>query len=392
MYINIKRGDAGFPAYVMDSYSLASEFLKIFGLLGLLIVSAVVLVRFRKGLLKPGGPELYLQVVDSLPLGGERAICIIRAGQSYLLIGLAGSSISFLKEIPQSDFDNLPQPENRHNLPNGTKSGFISRFTRKISQRTCRLDIRKTFMCLALAIFFACCFQQCVWAAPDNIIPNIDIRIDGESGQGGLLNALGILGILTVLTLAPAILILTTSFTRIAIVFSFLRAGMGTQQTPPNQVLIGLALLLTFFIMTPTWGQINELAVTPYMSGEITAQEAISLGQEPVKEFMLRQTRERDLALFIEMGQTEMPSAPEEMPFIQIVPAFAISELKTAFEMGFILFLPFLVIDMVVASTLMSMGMLMLPPVLISLPFKLLLFVLVDGWNLITRSLIGSFR
>ncbi len=167
---------------------------------------------------------------------------------------------------------------------------------------------------------------------------------------------------------------------------------MGTQQTPPNQVLIGLALLLTFFIMTPTWGQINEAAVTPYMSGEITAQELISLGQEPVKEFMLKQTRENDLALFIEMGQAEIPSTPEEMSLTQIVPAFAISELKTAFEMGFILFLPFLVIDMVVASTLMSMGMLMLPPVLISLPFKLLLFVLVDGWNLITKSLIGSFR
>lgn len=376
----------------MDSYSLTSEFLKIFGFLGLIMISAILLVRFRKGRLKPGGPNLYLQIIDSLPLGGERAICIIRVGQSYLLIGLAGNSISLLKEIPQTDFNDLPEPENRQDLPNGTKTGFISRFTREISRRACRLDIRKIFMCIALVIFFACCLQQYVLAAPDNIIPNIDIRIDGESGQGGLLNALGILAILTVLTLAPAILILTTSFTRIAIVFSFLRAGMGTQQTPPNQVLIGLALLLTFFIMTPTWGQINEAAVTPYMSGEITAQEAISLGQEPVKEFMLKQTRENDLALFIEMGQAEIPSTPEEMSLTQIVPAFAISELKTAFEMGFILFLPFLVIDMVVASTLMSMGMLMLPPVLISLPFKLLLFVLVDGWNLITKSLIGSFR
>ena len=148
-----------------------------------------------------------------------------------------------------------------------------------------------------------------------------------QIGLGCLLytSALGILAILTVLTLAPAILILTTSFTRIAIVFSFLRAGMGTQQTPPNQVLIGLALLLTFFIMTPTWGQINEAAVTPYMSGEITAQEAISLGQEPVKEFMLKQTRENDLALFIEMGQAEIPSTPEEMSLTQIVPAFALS-------------------------------------------------------------------
>lgn len=245
---------------------------------------------------------------------------------------------------------------------------------------------------LILGALLAGCAQSYAFAAPTGIIPSIDLKIDGDSGQGGLLNAIGILAVLTVLTLAPAILILTTSFTRTVIVFSFLRAGLGTQQTPPNQVLIGLALLLTFFIMAPTWGQVNEVAITPYTSGDISAQEAILRGQEPLKEFMLKQTREKDLALFIEIGQSETPSSPEEVSFVQIVPAFAISELKTAFEMGFILFLPFLVIDMVVASTLMSMGMLMLPPVLISLPFKLLLFVLVDGWSLVTRSLIGSFR
>ncbi|HOA71209.1 MAG TPA: flagellar type III secretion system pore protein FliP [Bacillota bacterium] len=229
-------------------------------------------------------------------------------------------------------------------------------------------------------------------AAPETIIPNIDIRIDGETGQGGLLNAIGILAVLTVLSLAPAILILTTSFTRIVIVFSFLRTGLGTQQTPPNQVLIGLALLLTFFIMAPTWNQVNQVAIVPYMEGSISAYEALTLAQEPVKQFMLRQTRQKDLALFVELGGDGEVESPEELSLIQVVPAFAMSELKTAFEMGFILYLPFLVIDMVVASTLMSMGMLMLPPVLISLPFKLLLFVLVDGWGLVTRSLIGSFR
>jgi flagellar biosynthetic protein FliP len=229
-------------------------------------------------------------------------------------------------------------------------------------------------------------------AAPENLIPNIDIRIDGETGQGGLLNAIGILAVLTVLALAPAILILTTSFTRIVIVFSFLRTGLGTQQTPPNQVLIGLALLLTFFVMAPTWNEVNQVAIAPYIDGTLTAQEALALGQEPLKQFMLRQTREKDLALFVELRQGGEAYSPEDLSMIQVVPAFAMSELKTAFEMGFILYLPFLVIDMVVASTLMSMGMLMLPPVLISLPFKLLLFVLVDGWGLVARSLIGSFR
>ncbi|HOB29996.1 MAG TPA: flagellar type III secretion system pore protein FliP [Bacillota bacterium] len=230
------------------------------------------------------------------------------------------------------------------------------------------------------------------FAASGTIVPDINITVDGQSESGGLITSLRILAALTVLTLAPAILILTTSFTRIVVVFSFLRAGLGTQQTPPNQVLIGLALLLTFFIMTPTWGEINEAAIAPYMEGEISAEEALDRGQQPVLNFMLRQTRKKDLELFAVIGESETPLNPEDMSLVQIVPAFAISELKTAFEIGFLLFLPFLVIDMVIASTLMSMGMLMLPPVLISLPFKILLFVLVDGWGLLTRSLISGFR
>ncbi|HHW27721.1 MAG TPA: flagellar type III secretion system pore protein FliP [Firmicutes bacterium] len=197
---------------------------------------------------------------------------------------------------------------------------------------------------------------------------------------------------LTVLTLAPAILILTTCFTRIVVVFSFLRSGLGTQQTPPNQVLVGIALLLTFFVMAPTWGVVNKVAIAPYIAGEIDLAGAIDRASGPIKEFMLKETRENDLALFVQMGSETPPESSEDLSLLQVVPAFAISELRTAFEMGFMLYLPFLVVDMVISSTLMSMGMLMLPPVLISLPFKILLFILVDGWGLITKSLIASFR
>jgi flagellar biosynthetic protein FliP len=197
---------------------------------------------------------------------------------------------------------------------------------------------------------------------------------------------------LTILTLAPAILILTTSFTRIVIVFSFLRSALGTQQAPPNQVLIGLSLILTFFIMTPTWNAAYQSAIAPYIAGEINTQEAINRASGPLKEFMLKETREKDLAVFAALNGDQVPQSPQDLSVFQVAPAFCISELRTAFEMGFMLYLPFLVVDMVVASTLMSMGMLMLPPVLISLPFKLLLFILVDGWGLITKSLVAGFR
>ena len=200
-----------------------------------------------------------------------------------------------------------------------------------------------------------------------------------------------LLVILTVLSLAPAFLILTTSFTRIIIVLSFLRNSMGTQQNPPNQLLIGLAIFLTFFIMNPVYTQIMEDSVGPYLEEEISQEEAIDIAVEPMKEFMLRQTREKDLALFLRAAGEENVMEPMDLSLTTIVPAFAISELKTAFSIGFILFIPFLVIDMTVASILMSMGMFMLPPVMISLPFKVLLFILVDGWHLVIEQLLMSF-
>lgn len=197
--------------------------------------------------------------------------------------------------------------------------------------------------------------------------------------------------LLTVLSLAPSILILMTCFTRILIVLSFVRTSLATQQMPPNQVLIGLALFMTFFVMAPTFSQINEEALQPLFNEEISLDEAYTNASTPLKEFMSEHTRQKDLALFMNYAEIEQPETVEEIPLTTLVPAFAISELKTAFQMGFMIFVPFLVIDMAVASVLMSMGMMMLPPVMISLPFKILLFVLVDGWYLITHSLLDGF-
>lgn len=198
--------------------------------------------------------------------------------------------------------------------------------------------------------------------------------------------------LLTVLSLAPAILVLMTCFTRIVVVLSFVRTSLATQQMPPNQVLIGLALFLTFFVMAPVFSDVNENAIKPLRSGELTAEEAFAEGTKPMKEFMAKYTRQKDLALFMNYSQMERPESIEDIPLTVLVPAFVISELKTAFEIGFMIFIPFLIIDMVVASVLMSMGMLMLPPIMISLPFKILLFVLVDGWYLIVQSLLLSYQ
>ncbi|WP_188614561.1 flagellar type III secretion system pore protein FliP [Lysinibacillus alkalisoli] len=198
--------------------------------------------------------------------------------------------------------------------------------------------------------------------------------------------------LLTVLSLAPSILILMTSFTRIVIILSFVRTALATQQMPPNQVIVGLALFLTFFIMTPTFTEVNKEALQPLFADEISLDEAYDKASLPFKEFMSSHTRQKDLELFLNYnGVEEMPTTVEELPLTMLVPAFALSEIKTAFQIGFMIFIPFLVIDMIVASTLMSMGMMMLPPVMISLPFKILLFVLVDGWYLVMKSILQSF-
>lgn len=205
-------------------------------------------------------------------------------------------------------------------------------------------------------------------------------------------SAVEVFFLITLLSLLPAILVMFTSFTRIVVVLSLLRQALGGQQIPPNPVIIGLSLFLTLFVMSPTVDVVMRDAINPYIKKEITIQEAIKKAEPSVKGFMLRQTREKDIALFLKIAKEKPPERPDELPMRIVVPAFAISELKTAFEIGFLIFLPFLIIDMVVSSILLSMGMMMLPPVMISLPFKLLLFVLVDGWNLVVGSVVRSFQ
>lgn len=220
----------------------------------------------------------------------------------------------------------------------------------------------------------------------------ISLSLGGADGGARLDTAVEIVLLMTLLSLAPAVLVLLTSFTRIVIVLGFLRQALGTNQMPSNQIIIGLALFLTVVIMGPVFQRVNEEALQPYLDEQIGQQEAFDLAAAPIKGFMLEQVREKDVSLFLELTGREAPETPEELPLLVVIPSFVLGELKMAFQIGFVLFLPFLIIDMVVASVLMSMGMMMLPPVLISLPFKVLLFVLVDGWYLIVRSLVSAFQ
>ena len=226
-----------------------------------------------------------------------------------------------------------------------------------------------------------------------SLLPNVNISVDGKQATAkDYVSDIKLLILMTILTLLPSFLIMMTSFTRIVVTFSFLKSAIGAQQAIPNQILIGLALFLTIFIMKPVYTEINTNAFQPYMESKISQEEAIERGSKPLRTFMLKQTREKDLKLFLEAGKYDQSKLTKDnIPMSVVVPAFAISELKTAFEIGFLIYLPFLVIDMVVASVLMSMGMFMLPPAMVSLPFKLLLFVMVDGWYLLVKTLVASF-
>ncbi len=238
----------------------------------------------------------------------------------------------------------------------------------------------------ALAIAIPCFAQNGI------SVPKINIGVGKANSPEEVSSSLQILLVMTVLSLAPALLIMLTSFTRIIIILSFTRTAIGSPQVPPNTVLVGLALFLTFFTMSPVMQKINQSAFRPYMEHKISFQSATNNAAAPLKEFMLRQTRTKDIMLFVNLSKSERPRIKSDLSMAVIVPAFLISELKTAFTIGFVIFIPFLVIDMVVSVTLMSMGMMMLPPMMVSMPFKILLFVLVDGWHLIVRSIALSFH
>lgn len=249
---------------------------------------------------------------------------------------------------------------------------------------------RQAVIIFLLLIFFSLLVAPAM--AQKLEIPGVKVDFSDADSRQGVARSMQILIIITILSLAPTILVMMTSFTRIVIVLSFLRHALGTQQIPPTQLLISFALFLTFFTMLPTVNMVNNNAVKPYMEGKISQEEAISSGQAPIRNFMLRQTRRKDLELFVYASGQPRPRNKENIPIMVLIPSFVLSELRTGFIMGFTLFITFLVIDMVVASILMSMGMFMLPPMMISLPLKIMLFVLVDGWYLVVKSLITSFR
>jgi flagellar biosynthetic protein FliP len=222
-------------------------------------------------------------------------------------------------------------------------------------------------------------------------LPKLDVQIGSSDNPQDVSVTLQILLLMTILALAPSIMIMTTAYLRIIIVFHFLKSALGTQQMPPGQLLAGVALFVTFFVMAPTWNKVNEEALKPLMDEKITTEEAYNKGIEPIREFMFRNVRDEDLGLFISLANMKRPDNRTELPTYIVIPAFVISELRTGFIIGFFLFIPFLMVDMIISSILMSMGMMMLPPMLVSLPFKILLFILVDGWNLIIGSVVRSF-
>ena len=226
---------------------------------------------------------------------------------------------------------------------------------------------------------------------PSIPIPKIDFNVGTSSNPQEVSSTLQLLLLLTILSLAPSILIMTTSFLRLIIVFHFLRQALGTMQMPPNQLLAGIAMFVTFFIMSPTINKVNDTALQPYLNNEISVDTAYTRGIKPVREFMFRNVRDEDLELFMSLSSEAQPEKREDLSTMTLIPAFVLSELRAGFVIGFFLFIPFLMIDMIVGSILMSMGMMMLPPMLVSLPFKILLFILVDGWNLIVGSLVRSF-
>ncbi|MBD3297071.1 MAG: flagellar type III secretion system pore protein FliP [candidate division Zixibacteria bacterium] len=248
--------------------------------------------------------------------------------------------------------------------------------------------IRRYHLPLVLALLLVICVAS---SAAAQGLPKVSIGIEDSDSPSDLSVTLKIILLLTILSLAPSIVITMTSFTRIIVVLSFLKHALGTQQMPPAQLLVGLALILSFFIMAPVFSQAYEEGIKPYTEGTIDRDQAYERGIEPIREFMLKQTREKDLALFVRLAGLEKPTTHADVPLRALLPGFVISELRVAFQIGFVLFIPFLIIDMVVASVLMSMGMLMLPPIMVAMPFKILLFVLVDGWYLVVQSLVGSF-
>ncbi len=351
------------------------ELIKITVALLIVLGSLYLLLRYLKQRVLPH--KGMVEIVQYQPFGPKKGIAVVKVLKEYLVVGIADENISLLTKPNPADVEEaIKQASSVERQASSVKGQGLRFVLKKFFTRFTLYALRFTlFVCLLPSLSFAAAAQP-----------------PAGGGILGLTTPLELLLFLTLLSILPAILVMTTCFTRIVVVLGFLRQALGTPQVPPTQVIIGLALFITLFVMSPVVDKIYIDAYQPYTKKQINAEEALNRAGVPLKEFMLKQTREKDLALFLKMSKAERPATPMDLSLRVVIPAFAIGELKRAFEIGFLIFLPFLVIDMVVASVLLSMGMMMLPPIMVSMPFKLLLFVLVDGWQLLIGSLVGSFR
>ena len=368
-----------------------------------------------------------LQIVESIRVGNNKFIAIVKAGEVYLVVAVGKDDVTLLTQLTEEQLSEVPDlsaaqnrfpmdgkaaQENFREVLNRVKEHFPKKYVLIMTR------VKKTYCMVSLIVAMVVLVLTLSWSAGGTTVyaasmdPDSITTFDGDNSEGGVTRAaedstngltisynndggslsapVKMLLVLTILSLAPSILIMLTSYTRIIIVLHFLRTAIGTQTAPPNQVLIALALFLTFFIMWPTFQQINTEAIQPLDKGEITTEEAFTVAQGPIREFMYGQTQEKDLKLFVDISD-ETYDSYDDVPMTTLIPAFILSELRAAFIIGFVIYIPFIVIDMVVASVLMSMGMMMLPPTTISLPFKILLFILADGWDLVIGSLVKTF-
>jgi len=352
---------------------LGFELIKVIVALFIILGGIFLLLRFLKQRVLPSSG--LINIFHYQPLGPKNGIAIVKVLNDYLVLGIADENISILSKLDPSDVE-----KSLKQAPGVERQALGAKDLKSKIQDLKKLITRHSLVVTFLSI--ACC-----------LLPDLSFAQPAPPAGSflGLTEPIDLLLFLTLLAILPATFIMTTCFMRIVIVLSLLRQALGTPMVPPNQVLIGLALFTTFFVMSPVIDRIYADAYLPYTKKEINAEEALNRASVPLKEFMLKQTREKDLALFLRLSNAPRPATPMDLSIRVVIPAFAIGELKRAFEIGFLLFLPFIIIDMVVASVLLSIGMMMLPPIMVSLPFKLLLFVLVDGWGLIIGSLVESF-
>lgn len=353
------------------------ELIKVTIALLIVLGGIYVLLRLLKDRIIPS--EGMIRLLQYQSLGTRKGIAVIKVLKEYIVVGISDNNISLLSKVNPADAEELLEAQ-KIEVTSNEHEGIKQKVGFKI-----RDFMRRKFFFSFLLIFG-------LWFMASGVSFAAPPAAPAGGGFAGLTTPLELLLFLTLLSILPALLVMTTCFTRIVVVLSFLKQALGTPQVPPQQVIIGLSLFITFFIMSPVIDKIYSDSYVPYTKKQVNAEDALERAGVPLKEFMLKQTREKDLALFLKLSKSERPAKPMDLPIRIVIPAFAIGELKKAFEIGFLIFLPFLVIDMVVASVLLSMGMMMLPPVMVSMPFKLLLFVLVDGWDLMITSLVGGFK